>query len=174
MIPSTRVGFSLIELVIVVTIIGIIAAIAVPRLSAGSLRAREAALTRDLAALRYAIDMYAAEHGGDYPGLRADGAGNAARSPESSISQLTLYSNDLGEVVTTPDSTHFFGPYVLKIPPLPVGDNQNSVDVVIDDTNVPPQKTGSAEGWVYNPVSGDIIANSDKMNENGNRTYDEY
>ena len=54
-------GFSLLELVIVVVIIGIIAAIAIPRMSRGSAGAADAALTGNLAVLRNAIDLFAAE-----------------------------------------------------------------------------------------------------------------
>ena len=62
-----RQAFSLVELVIVVVIIGIIAAIAVPRMSRAANGAGDAALWGNLATLRGAIDMYAAEHGGGYP-----------------------------------------------------------------------------------------------------------
>ncbi len=60
-------AFSLLELVIVVVIIGIIAAIAIPRMSRGARGADESALKGDLAILRNAIDLYAAEHGGNFP-----------------------------------------------------------------------------------------------------------
>ena len=60
-------GFSLIELVIVVVIIGIIGAIAIPRMSRGTAGASESALKGDLAVLRNAIDLYAAEHAGSFP-----------------------------------------------------------------------------------------------------------
>ena len=60
-------AFSLVELVIVIVIIGIIAAIAVPRISRGAKGATDSALKGDLTALRSAIDLYAAEHGGSFP-----------------------------------------------------------------------------------------------------------
>ena len=62
-------AFSLIELVIVVVIIGIIGAMAIPRMSRGSKGASENALRGDLAVLRNSIELYAAEHDGDYPTL---------------------------------------------------------------------------------------------------------
>ena len=55
-------GFSLVELVIVIVIIGIIAAIAVPLISRGAKGASDSAVRGDLAALRAAIDLFAAEH----------------------------------------------------------------------------------------------------------------
>jgi general secretion pathway protein G len=59
-------GFSLLELLVVMTIIGILAAIAVPALRDSPQRAREATLHEDLFTLRSVIDQY---HGdkGSYP-----------------------------------------------------------------------------------------------------------
>ena len=63
---SRQQGFSLLELLVVMTIIGILAAIAVPALRDSPQRAREATLKEDLFTLRSVIDQY---HGdkGSYP-----------------------------------------------------------------------------------------------------------
>ncbi len=65
-VPDPERGFTLLELLVVMTIIGILAAIAVPALKDSPQRAREAALREDLFALRSVIDQY---HGdkGNYP-----------------------------------------------------------------------------------------------------------
>lgn len=167
-------GFSLVELVIVVVIIGIIAAIAVPRISSGAAGAGEAALRGDLKGLRDAIDRYAAEHGGEYPGAKSDGLGNAANSADAFINQLTKYSNSAGGVSMTPAVTHILGPYMRRIPPLPVGTNIGKDAVGIDITNSPPLVIVGPQGWVYNPTTGEIIANSDDSNYDGSLTFDEY
>ena len=59
-------GFTLLELLVVMTIIGILAAIAVPALRDSPQRAREATLKEDLFTMRSVIDQY---HGdkGSYP-----------------------------------------------------------------------------------------------------------
>jgi general secretion pathway protein G len=132
-------AFSLLELVIVVVIIGIIAAIAIPRLSRGSEGAADAALAGDLAVLRNAIDLFAAEHPGKYP-TKADIA-----------NQLVQYTDDAGDSQAAKDATHIYGPYVRKIPPLPVGAKKGQVG--ISDTN------GATIGWIYDETTGAISAN---------------
>jgi general secretion pathway protein G len=54
----TQSGFTLIELIIVMTIIGILATLAIPYFAAAIKHAREAVLKEDLQTMRMAIDSY--------------------------------------------------------------------------------------------------------------------
>jgi general secretion pathway protein G len=56
-------GFTLIELIVVVTIIGILATIAVPAMRNAPIRAKEAALKADLYTLRSCIDQFHGDRG---------------------------------------------------------------------------------------------------------------
>lgn len=132
-------GFSLVELVIVVVIIGIIGAIAIPRLSRGSAGAADGALRGNLAVLRNAIELYAAEHDGKFPTLtdfeaQLTGKTNAAGAPGSTAGE------------------HIFGPYLKAIPPLPVGADKGKKTIVA--------AYAAGNGWVYNATTGDIRANT--------------
>lgn len=56
-------GFTLMELVLVLFIVGLLAAIAIPNVSGSLTRAREAALIENLAVIRRAIDHYYSDKG---------------------------------------------------------------------------------------------------------------
>lgn len=162
-------AFSLVELVIVIVIIGIIAAIAVPRISRGAKGATQSAVRGDVAALRAAIDLYAAEHNGVFPGKnKADGT--AGGTAADMISQLSSFSDINGKTGAYNASTGIiYGPYLRNgMPPLPIGANAGSTDVLFDTTNSPPAiAEGGGEGWVYNPNTGEIRANTTATNEAG-------
>jgi general secretion pathway protein G len=63
-------GFTLIELMIVVAIMGILITIAAPNLKVSLVRAREAVLKEDLFQMREAIDQYYADNGRYPPALQ--------------------------------------------------------------------------------------------------------
>ena len=63
-------GFSLIELLIVVSIIGILATMAVPTYQASVLKAKETALRQDLFTLRDVLDQHRADRGKYPPSLQ--------------------------------------------------------------------------------------------------------
>ena len=149
-----RCGFSLIELVIVVVIIGIIGAIAIPRLSRGAEGASDSALAGDLAVMRNAIDLYATEHGGDFPAVATFEA------------QLTQYTSATGATSATKDATHLYGPYIRKIPNLKVGDEKGG--------NTVAAAVGVGVAWVYNETSGTIVANTGTDTDASNKLYTDY
>jgi general secretion pathway protein G len=69
--PRAQGGFTLLELIIVVAVIGILATIAMPRMIDTPKRAREAALKTDLRTMRDTIDQYYADKGYYPPSLEA-------------------------------------------------------------------------------------------------------
>ena len=71
-LKSSRKAFTLIELVVVVLILGILAAVAVPKLINTSRVATDNGMKQTLSVVRDAIEMYVAENNGDLPGVGGD------------------------------------------------------------------------------------------------------
>ncbi|MHC4696610.1 MAG: prepilin-type N-terminal cleavage/methylation domain-containing protein [Planctomycetota bacterium] len=143
-------AFSLVELVIVVVIIGVIAAIAVPRISRGAKGAGDAALRASLAGIRNAIDMYAAEHLGNYPGLFPVTADQAALE-----TQLTTKTDANG------GAGGDFGPYLRSgFPTIPVGSVKGQSDVKFPLTAAGDPVADGTTAWAYSTDTGKFIANT--------------
>ena len=138
-----RRGFSLLELVIVVVILGIIAAIAIPRMSRGSQGASETALKHNLTIIRDALERYRAEHTGQIP------AANRIATA------LVFYSDEAGTVYSATQTTEaYLGPYIRMPPPeLPVGRRKGNKGIAETDV------LGVA--WIYDATTGEVRANCD-------------
>ena len=159
-----RGAFSLIELVIVVVIIGIIAAIAIPRMSRGTAAAGDSALSGNLSVLRNAVELYATEHGGTFP------------SGANIVNQLTQYTDDAGSPQAAKDTTHVYGPYLRKIPPVTVGtlkgDNTKNSLIIAQATDTP--EASPTGGWIYNTGTGAMHANVPTLADQAGKLYSDY
>lgn len=168
-------GFTLIELLIVVIILAIISAIAIPQFSSATGDAQQAALDANLATVRNSLEQYRAQHTGNvYPGANPATAGCneappaedgvAAGSAGAMVNQLRYPTNAKGETCAVGDPVNFrFGPYLRQ--GLPVEPINSIADVVVTDDGKPITATDTG-GWAYDTRSGQFIMNStDKFNE---------
>ena len=156
-------GFTLVELLIVVIILAILAAIIVPQFSATTDDARQSAYDTNVANIRAAIDLYRQQHNG-YPGATTstgatcvNGAAVAGAVGAAAFdAQLRNYTNQGGLACTGTDPNQFrFGPYLKdELPVNPLG-TSNTVTVVTD--GVLGLASGGTGGWRFDSVTGEFI-----------------
>lgn len=143
-------AFTLVELVMVVTIIGVIAAIAVPRMGNASTRATTNAVEATLSNVRTAIDCYYAEHN-KYPGYNPS---TLATSGTDFVDQLTKYSDKQGNTNATKTTTYKYGPYLRA--PFPVNPTNNLRTVHVKATKATADPANGSVGWVAVLATGDF------------------
>ena len=167
-------GFTLVELLIVVIILAILAAIVVPQFSSSTQDAKISALDNSLANVRSAIDLYRQQHGA-YPGLNTavpaagcaagtKGAGTGVTGAQAATAfteQLTLYTDINGGACSIADATFKFGPYLKTadntLPPNPITEDGS---LLIETTGDLAMTSAAAPGvgWKYDVKSGKFIA----------------
>ena len=170
--PTSRLGgFTLVELVIVVVILGILAAIAVPQVMGSRRNAGEAGLRATLSVIRAALERYAAQHGAKYPGAIADGLGNAPGSEAAFKNQLLLYSDGSGACSKAQAAGFVYGPYVRKeFPAAPSGERVGKSTVKVVDTRDRLAVDGDANiAWIYSYTTGEIICNDASVDGEGKK-----
>lgn len=100
-------GFTLIEILIVVVILGIMAAIVVPHFSSSGTQAKQAALAKLVQTVRSQVTLYKAQHGDELPDLPNASSVNQHFRP---LMRVTTYGNPPRD----------YGPYLLSLPVNPV------------------------------------------------------
>ena len=168
----TRRSFTLVELLIVVIIIGILAAVAIPQFGDSSQDAKIAALDQNLACLRTAVELYQYQHGSTFPGIVAThrasilaGAVAHGSASEAFVKQLTVYSDTLGNTCDEKNASFPYGPYIKKsIPsnPLPADTaTGNPAGVTVANSTIPlAADNAPTTGWKASNATGEVIANN--------------
>jgi prepilin-type N-terminal cleavage/methylation domain-containing protein len=139
-----RSGFTLVELVVVILVLGILGGVAAPKMFDTADNAAENAAKESLSAIRRAIEMFAAVNG---------------RYPASDGSEVTFKSELL--------------PFLRKFPVLGVGPDAARDDVVVmsGDAGPPSGDNSPTEAWKYYYNTGDFIINVHKKSKVDNTVY---
>jgi general secretion pathway protein G len=166
-----------VELLIVVIILAILAAIVIPQFSSATTEAKEAALDSNIGGLRNAIELYKAQHvtypaglattGGSCTATKGTGAINSA---QAFIDHLLMYSDAPGNTCSLGDATTFkYGPYIRKAVPNDAITGKGSVaaDIVVTTTGAPIAPLAATGGWAYDKTSGQIVMNSNANDSKG-------
>ena len=156
-------GFTLIEMLIVVLLLGILAMLIIPQISVSTDDARLNTLHSNLGSMRNAIELYYHQHNETYPGendITGTATSDAAVSATAFLQQLTQYTDIDGDVAAVRDGTHIYGPY-LKSVNLPTNPYNNSNAVVCDPAqdDITARASGGTQGWRFYPQTGVLMAN---------------
>jgi general secretion pathway protein G len=137
--PSS--GFTLVEILVVVVVLGVLAAIVVPQFSSATIEAQSSSLRRDLQVVRKQVELYRHHHNDDAPAFTGETNDDFAR-------RLTAPTDVNG----APGAD--YGPYLQRIPMNPF----NKLDTVrIGGADA---GTGS-HGWRFDPVTGEFQSDDD-------------
>ncbi len=157
-------GFTLVELLIVVIILGILAAVAIPQFGSSTDDAKLSTLDSNLAELRNAVELYYHEHDSVYPGeykSTDNASATLAQCATSVPEQLIKYTAENDHTALVAKAAGLKGPYLknFKFPENPFSGTNT---VVCDDTNDITDATasGGAEAWKFYRVTGKLIANT--------------
>ena len=136
-------GFTLVEILIVVVILGILAAIVIPQFTSASETAKSSSLTSQLQTIRSQLELYQVQHNGDYPAADIDTADGAGEW--TALIGPTELNGDEGDGLNGND----LGPYLQKAP-VNSFEGSSTVDVVAN--------AAAGVGWVYTAATGEIKA----------------
>jgi len=136
-------GFTLVEILIVVIILGILAAIVIPQFTEASNDARESALSSDLQTIRSQLELYKVQHLEKYPHLDENDQADTANF----IARLTGRTDQDGKI----NANGAYGPYLQKFPTNPFVSANG--DQVRFDGEAPGAGTA---GWHFNTTTGAI------------------
>ncbi len=169
-------GFTLVELLIVVVILSILAAVIIPQLTGSTDDARVSALDTNLSSMRSSVEIYYVQHKNLYPGtIRTHKVGAAAPVAHTSakdalLKQLLFYSDENGNTADTRTSVFKFGPYSKKgIPKNPQPNAATTTDIQKSDLTVDTATAtiatasandATATGWVFVTQTGEFFSNN--------------
>jgi general secretion pathway protein G len=163
-----RRGFSLVEILIVVAILGILAAIVVPQFQSHSQQAKEAAAKDNLRILRQQFEFYAAQHNGLAPGYI--GANLLSGLSLVVLNQMLYYTNVIGQPAATKSDNFPYGPYLSKMPENSF--NKRATVRVLADAESFPESASGTYGWIYKPAIKEIRLDWPGTDNEGVRYYD--
>lgn len=152
-----RRAFTLVELMIVTSILGILAAIVLPMFQDHARLARESAAKDMLRAVRSQIELYKLDHNGLLPGYYLNPIGVMAETTtEKTVEQFTCTTDIKGisSATTTKSGAYTCGPYFMKMPVNPFNDLRD-IKYVTDFA----AEANKTTGWLYKKSTGEFKLN---------------
>jgi general secretion pathway protein G len=162
-------AFTLVEILIVVVLLGILAAIVIPSVAHSTTMARETGLASDLSLLRRFVLIYKSQHMEVSPGY-PNGDTSAQPTADTVVAQATSSSKLTGETAARGTAGYPYGPYLSRIPVNPLN-NLDNIQIIPNGQALPAAADGST-GWVFKPETGEIRAGNTGVNAAGTAYYD--
>lgn len=157
-------GFTLVEILIVVVILGILAAIVIPQFTNASAEAKVSRCVSDLQTLRSMVQLYKIQHSEVLPHLSAVSV--AAGDPLACL----LVQTDVQGNAWAAGAGTVYGPYLKKIPINPFNELTDAAGVngsVRQDGAI----SANTHSWRYDSGDGYVIPD-DIYDGDGNGTVD--
>ncbi len=129
-------AFTLIEILIVVIVLGILAAVVIPQFTDASTDAKLSALQSNLATMRTQLQLYKLQHDDTWPALA------------TFTNQMTLSSKADGTTAAVGTAGFPYGPYILSVPNNPY-----------TGTNTVTAGAADSSAWYYDEDTGQFRAN---------------
>ena len=164
---TTKNAFTLVEILLVVMIIGLLAAIVLPQFSNATDVSKASMMADNLRIFRTQVAVFKSQHYDVPPGYPDCDTTNAPTEAAFS-DQMTRASKADGELADPGTAGYRYGPYMRSIPQNPFT-GKTTVEIV--DTM--PIAADNSHGWIYCPDKMEFKADATGSDEYG-RSYIEY
>ena len=150
----SRKGFTLIEILIVVIILGILAAIVIPQFTNASKEAKHSSVVTTVQSLRGQIALFRLQHNDYLPGASPIVATMGTFDSDTFWSQMTEFTSLTGTFVVggPKDATYSCGPYMQSVPKNPLCPTPANAGVVVATINGAASATDC--GYLYDYQGG--------------------
>jgi general secretion pathway protein G len=154
---SNNKGFTLVEILIVVIILGILAAIVIPQFSNASTDAKKNSLMSQLQTMRSQMELYKLQHNDQLPTKLAAAGLHGGTGAEADWDQLTGQTDVSGTSGTA--TAQKYGPYLQQVPANSLnGLTSINCDATSDFPSLQNKAAPAAAGFIMNSVTGKIWA----------------
>ncbi len=138
---TRRLGFTLVEVLIVVVIMGVLAAVVIPQFAASTDDARKSTAEFNLSTMRSIIQTYIGQHGSSLPVI------SATQTMEDDLTKKTKTDGSV-------DPNGAYGPYLVEFPENPFSSSTNVKIITNNPATSGDVTAGGSGGWLYNKTTG--------------------